>query len=110
MGCTLRIYRNEDVKRVIAFIPPGHRHVRLLIELKDQTILLQEASVAAIVRAYIDVVTHPNRKAIELTISRLPSSERKPGYAEYQLIESGRSEEDVIAEVLRMLECSSESR
>jgi hypothetical protein len=57
----VRVYPNEKVRRVVAAIPPGHKHVRLVIELEDQTIVLQEAAAAAIARAYVDVVTHPTR-------------------------------------------------
>jgi hypothetical protein len=53
----VRVYPNEKVRRVVAAIPPGHKHVRLVIELEDQTIVLQEAAAAAIARAYVDVVT-----------------------------------------------------
>ena len=91
-----RVYRNEDVRRVVAFIPEGHAHLRLIIELSDQVIILQEATVAAIVRAYVSVVTHPTRRAVELVQSR-PAG-RKPGYAEHQLVESGRGEAEVLAE------------
>lgn len=97
----VKVYRNEDVERVIAFVPPGHKHVRLLIELKDAAVVLQEATVAAIVRAYVDVVTHPTRRAVELVSRRL--SERKEGYAEVQLVETGRGEEEVLAEVAGLL-------
>ncbi len=98
-----KVYRNEDVKRIVAFIPPGHRHLRLLIELEDQVIVLQEASVAAIVRAYIDIVTHPSRKAVEMTSKHMSSNERKPGYAEFQLVETNRSEDEVLREVSESL-------
>jgi len=91
-----RVYRNEDVKRVIAFIPEGHVHVRLLIELKDQTLILQEATAAAIVRAYVAVATHPLRRAVELRQVRL--EERKPLYAEHQLIEADRGEAEILNE------------
>ena len=99
----VRVYRNEDVKRVVAFIPPGHRHVRILIEFNDQTIVLQEATTAAIVRAYIDIVTHPSRKAVEMITKQIPSSERKQGYAEFQLVESNRSEDEIISEIHQSL-------
>lgn len=100
---SVKVYRNEDVKRIVAFIPPGHRHLRLLIELEDQVIVLQEASVAAIVRAYIDVVTHPSRKAVEMISKRMSGNERKPGYAEFQLVETDRSEDEVLREVSESL-------
>jgi len=103
MSKPVRVYRNEDVKRVVAFIPPGHRHVRILIELENQVIVLQEASAAGVVRAYIDVVTHPSRRAVELVSRRLPEELRKQGYAEFQLVESGRSEDEVFREMQELL-------
>jgi len=72
----VRVYPNEKVRRVVAAIPPGHKHVRLVIELEDQTIVLQEAAAAAIARAYVDVVTHPTRRAVELVGVRV--SKRAP--------------------------------
>jgi len=100
---SVKVYRNEDVKRIVAFILPGHRHLRLLIELEDQIIVLQEASVAAVVRAYIDVVTHPSRRAVEMISKHMSSDDRKPGYTEFQLIESGRGEDEVLREVSESL-------
>ncbi|MEM1509609.1 MAG: hypothetical protein QXY49_02135 [Thermofilaceae archaeon] len=96
----LKIYRNEDVKRIVVFIPEGHVHARLILELDDQTIILQEATAAAIVRAYASVAIHPTRRAVELIGSRL--KEGKPSYAEYQVLESSRSEEEVLREAEEM--------
>ncbi|UNQ73006.1 hypothetical protein [Infirmifilum sp. NZ] len=96
-----RVYRNEDVKRVVAFVPRGHKHVRVLIELADAAIVLQEATVAGIVRAYIDVALHPSRRAVELVSRRL--EERKSGFAEHQLVESGRDEDEVLREIEEIL-------
>ncbi len=100
----VRVYPNEAVRRVIAFIPGGHLHVRLVLELEDQTIILQEATVAAIVRAYASVALHPTRRAVELASRRLGRGERKPFYAEWQLLETGRSEEEVLREAEGLLE------
>uniref|UniRef100_A0A7J3X825 Uncharacterized protein n=1 Tax=Thermofilum pendens TaxID=2269 RepID=A0A7J3X825_THEPE len=91
-----RVYRNDEVKRVVAFIPRGHAHVRLLLELEDQAIILSEATLAAVTRAYLSVLLHPLRRAVEMRLVRLP--ERKALYAEYQLLETGRGEEEVLAE------------
>uniref|UniRef100_A0A7C3SKY7 Uncharacterized protein n=1 Tax=Thermofilum pendens TaxID=2269 RepID=A0A7C3SKY7_THEPE len=91
-----KVYRNDEVKRVVAFIPRGHAHVRLLLELRDQAIILNEATLAAITRAYLSVLLHPLRKAVEMRLVRLP--ERKALYAEYQLLETERSEDEVLAE------------
>ncbi len=94
-------YRNNDIKRVIAFIPPGHRHVRLLIETDDCIMIFQEATVSAIIRAYVNVALHPLNKAVELTLREL--KDRKEGFAKYQQIESEKSEGEVINEVMNIL-------
>ena len=88
------LYPNRCVKRIVAAIPPGHHHIRLLIEFEDGTrIILHEATVAAITRAYVDIVTHPTRRATMLALKRLGKDERKLGYAEWQLVEEGSEEE-----------------
>jgi len=99
----LKIYRNSDVLKIVGFIPPGHRHMRLVIVLEDQIIVLQEATVAAIARAYIDIVSHPTRKAVEYAQVKLDKDTRKSGYAEYQLIEGDKSEDQIIYEWCRDL-------
>jgi len=97
-GENLKVYKNSDVLKIVGFIPPGHRHMRLIIVLRDQVIVLQEATVAAIARAYIDIVTHPTRRAVEFIQKRLDKSLRKHGYAEYQLVESNKKEDDIVSE------------
>ncbi len=100
-----KLYPNECVKRVLAFIPRGHMHLRLALELCDgTTIILHEAAVAGIVRAYTMVALHPTRRAVELRGVRLPKNARKLGYAEWQLVETGRPEEEVVGEGERLLE------
>lgn len=100
---TVRVYRNSDILRIAAFIPPCHRHLRLVIVAKDQTIVLHEATVAAIVRAYTDIVLHPTKKAIEYSQVKLDKSVRKPGYAEHQFIEVDRDEQEVVMKWSAML-------
>ena len=80
------IIRNEDIRRVIAEVPEGHRHLRTTLELADGTeLVFQEAAIANIVRAYIGVKTHPRARRVVLKGERL--EERKEGYAEWQLLE-----------------------
>lgn len=94
--------RNADVARIIAGIPRGHYHLRLVIEARDGTrIVLHEATVAAIVRAYANIVMHPTRRALEL-VQACPET-RKPGYARHQLVESPRGEEEVLDELEEVL-------
>ncbi len=83
------VLRNEDVKMVRAFIPEGHKHVRILISTVEGDIVIQEATAAAIVRAYIYVKTHPRAK--EITLCREKVEDGKEGYAKYQLTEEGCS-------------------
>ena len=81
------ILTNEEIKEVIAEIPEGHKHIRTTLVLKDGTeYTFQEATIANLVRAYIDVKTHPTKKRVHLVNKLL--SERKDGYAEWQLVEN----------------------
>jgi hypothetical protein len=80
------ILRNEDVARVVAEIPQGHSHLRTTVTLADgSSITFQEATVAAIVRAYVAVKADPLRSRVVLAGRRVES--RKAGYAEWQLLE-----------------------
>ncbi|MET1101327.1 MAG: hypothetical protein ABWW69_02450 [Pyrodictiaceae archaeon] len=99
-----RVYGNEEVKRIIAFIPPGHYHVRLILELADKTIILQEATVAAIVRAYASTALHPTKRATELVHRVLSPRDKKQGFASHQLVESSRREDEILEEATRILE------
>lgn len=81
-----RILCTHDVAGIVAEIPAGHRHLRTTVTLADGTsVTLQEATVAALVRAYTAVKTHPLRTRMELKGRVVP--ERKEGYAEWQLLE-----------------------
>lgn len=76
----------EDVVEIVAEIPKNHRHLRTTLKLADGTcITLQEATVAAIVRAYVAIKTDPVRKSMQLSGRRL--AERKSGYAAWQLLD-----------------------
>jgi hypothetical protein len=80
------IINNEDVKELIAEIPEGHKHLRTTIILNDGTeLVFQEATIANLARAYIEVKTHPTTKKVKLKGRKL--TETKEGYAEWQLVE-----------------------
>ena len=80
------LLRNRAVARIVVGIPEGHEHLRARIEsVAGDVITLQEATLAALARAYIEIKTHPTRKAIELRSELV--GERKPGFAEHQLLE-----------------------
>jgi len=77
---------NRDVVEITAEIPEGHRHVRTTVRLADGSALeFQEAATAALVRAFLGVKTHPTRNRVCLRGRPVPG--RKPGYAEWQLLE-----------------------
>lgn len=81
-----RTLTTDDIAVLVAEIPDGHRHLRTTLTLADvSTITLQEATVAAIVRAYIAIKTDPARTKVVMRGREL--QERKPGYAAWQLLE-----------------------
>lgn len=93
---------NEDISQAHLAVPEGHRHLRLALTTKDgKTIILQEATVAAVVRAYTTVKTHPVRRAVKMVST--PFDGRKKGYAEHQLVESYVTNEDVEADITELL-------
>lgn len=78
--------KNEDIKEVLVEVPSGHKHIRTKITLQDDTeLVLQEATVANILRAYITVKTHPQKESVRLKGRQ--SADRKDGYAGWQLLE-----------------------
>ncbi len=80
------VLRNEDVTRIEAEIPAGHWHLRTTLTLADgTTVTFQEATMAALVRAYVAVKTDPLRDRVVLKGGKVPG--RKEGYAEWQLLE-----------------------
>ncbi|MEW6162579.1 MAG: hypothetical protein AB1606_04615 [Nitrospirota bacterium] len=80
------VIHNEDIKELTAEIPEGHKHLRTTIVLQDGTeLVFHEATIANLVRAYITVKTHPVKRKVTLKGKGL--SERKDGYAEWQLVE-----------------------
>jgi len=81
------IVLNEEIRGVVVEIPEGHRHLRTTILLQDgQEFTFQEATIANLVRAYINVKTHPTNTTVRLTGQRLPT--RKDDFSEWQLLES----------------------
>lgn len=87
-----RILTNADVKEILLAVPEGHQHLRATIRLQTgETITLQEATVANLVRAYVTLRTHPRKENVRLIGRQLENSEKKPGYATWQLLEEDRS-------------------
>lgn len=103
---TVKIYRNSDVEEIVIAIPRNHVHVRLLIRLKDQSILLNEAVVAAIVRGYLSIALDPMRRGIILRQIVFNKSSLKKGYDTIQLIEVPDSEEKAVETITNVIKQS----
>jgi hypothetical protein len=99
----VHIVHNNEIKRIILGTPEKHDHLRLLIELaNDEILLLPEACVAAIVRAYCTIKTHPVQESVQMTTKKL--QEKKSGYAQHQLLEQECSSEEIARELQGLLE------
>jgi len=83
-----RILANADIAEIVLAPPPGHQHLRATIKLHSgEEIVLQEATVANLVRAYVEIKTHPQKTSCRLVGRELSEGERKDGFAVWQLLE-----------------------
>jgi len=99
----LLLVRNQDVQRVLIGVPTGHKHYRMIVELRGRRIVFEEATISSITRAFVWVKNHPKVGAIELRSVMLTNDEKKVGYAEYQLLETSASESEVRREIDTLL-------
>ena len=98
----VKVIRNFQIKRILLGVPLEHKHLRALIELKDGTkIVLHEATVAGMVRAFLTTKFDPIRDAVELAGTEL--ADRRAGFAEYQLLETEKAAEDVRKDLSQVL-------
>lgn len=101
----IRVIRNEDVEKVLLGVPPGHKHLRISMKLKNgPTLIFQEATIANISRAYVTLKTHPRIQTQELRTQTLTEEQRKEGYATHQLIETSRITREINTELKELLE------
>jgi len=83
-----RILANADIAEIVLAPPRGHQHLRATIKLHSgEEIILQEATVANLVRAYVGIKTHPKRRSYRLIGRELTETETKKGFAAWQLLE-----------------------
>ena len=92
---------NDQVDRVLMGVPKDHAHVRTVIEIGDTRLILQEATIAGIVRAFTTLNTHPTLRGIELVQRKC--EHRKEGFAAHQLLASDKPSEDVCIEIRAIL-------
>ncbi|NOZ57575.1 MAG: hypothetical protein GXO73_12395 [Calditrichaeota bacterium] len=94
MSEKVRVLHTDEIRKIWFGRPTGHRHFRLAMQLADGEILVfPEAPVAALVRAYVDVKTHPTRRAVELEARE--AQNRKKDFAAIQLLETDRDEGEI---------------
>ncbi len=83
-----RVLANTDIAEILVATPPGHQHLRTTIKLQSgEEIVLQEATVANLVRAYVSIKTHPQKSSCRRLGTDLTNAERKAEYASWQLLE-----------------------
>jgi len=100
----IKIIRNEDIETVLIGVPKSHKHLRVCIKLKNNSVMIfQEATIANILRAYVTIKTHPTIKAQELEMHVLGETSQKQGYALHQLLEISRSQEEIEEELRQFL-------
>ena len=88
MGEEPRIFANADIREIVIAAPEGHKHLRTTITLHSgEALVLQEATVANLVRAYVEIKTHPRRRSVRLVGREVNADERKKGFAAWQLLE-----------------------
>jgi len=91
----------EQVTECLLGTPRGHKHLRLAVRYGERVLILPEAVVAAVVRAYVTVKTHPQRRAVHLSLAEMEGV--KDGFAALQLLETDRWDDEIeslLAELL----------
>ncbi len=93
---------SQNVMQLLFGIPENHQHCRLVLKTDQSgTLVLSEALVAAIVRAYATIKTHPTRSGIEMTATLI--SDGKPDFASWQLLETDKPDSDIQREISSFL-------
>lgn len=83
-----RILANADIAEIVLGAPRGHQHLRATIKLHSgEELILQEATVANLVRAYVGIKTHPQKKGCRLVGRELSEGAKKKEFASWQLLE-----------------------
>jgi len=81
------VLRNDQVVALEVSVPAGHRHLRARLCLDDgRTIVIQEATLAAMARAYLIAKTDPLEGACRLRGVRIDETRLREGFADWQLL------------------------
>jgi hypothetical protein len=83
------IIHNSDILELTLAVPEGHRHLRAAFRLADGTrLVLPEAAVANLARAYVTIQTSPTVRGVRLIGRQVEPEALKEGYATWQLLEA----------------------
>ncbi len=101
--CTaIKKIRNSQIQRIVIGVPLGHHHLRAVIDLTDgMQLVLHEATLASLTRAFITTKLDPIRSAVELVGKELV--EQREDFAAYQLIETNKCSGTVRQELTQIL-------
>ncbi len=103
----IKYIRNSDINRVLIGTPKDHKHMRVIIDLKNgDKIIFSEATIANIARAYITIKTHPKISSLELVMKDMKKEDIKEGFSQFQLIETNSDEKIISEEISNILEKS----
>jgi len=81
------VFGTEDILALEVAVPDGHRHLRARLTLADgRTLVFQEATLAALARAWVTVKSDPLRGSVRLVGRQVEAPELKQGYARWQLL------------------------
>ena len=87
----VKVIANETVKEAWLGVPRGHRHLRAVLVTEEGTLVISEAVLANLVRAYVTLKTHPTVKTVHLCQQQ--PAVRKEDFASFQLLECGEEEQ-----------------
>ena len=88
MDALQRRIQVDDVLALEVAVPKGHQHLRAVLDLRDGSRLeLQEATLAALARAYVRIKADPLCTGVVFRGRELAPDEGKPGFARWQLLD-----------------------
>ena len=102
MSPDIKKIRNSQIQRIIIGVPLEHKHLRAVIELTDgMQLILHEATLASLTRAFMTTKLDPIRSAVELEGKELV--EQREDFASYQLLETNKCSGTVRQEITQIL-------
>ncbi len=94
----VRVIKNEDINRLIMSRPKGGE-LNIVIETKDDVIVLSHVTVSNISRAFHWINGHPRLEALEMKLKKLAPHERIEGFPDWHFEETERVETEIHKDV-----------